>query len=88
MVEELHVTPLTNTVQLRPTLSYIDKSDEKEKASMKRAQQEEVKEEPKAPVGKPQTVQVNSKLQLARIIFHTKHLSKPFLIDVCHQCRK
>ncbi|KAM3584543.1 hypothetical protein VKS41_003352 [Umbelopsis sp. WA50703] len=57
--KELHVTPLTNTVQLRPTLSYIDKSDEKEKASMKRAQQEEVKEEPKAPVGKPQTVQMS-----------------------------
>ncbi|KAJ2959967.1 hypothetical protein NQZ79_g4564 [Umbelopsis isabellina] len=57
--KELHVTPLTNTVQLRPTLSYIDKSDEKEKASMKRAQQEEVKEEPKAPVGKAQTVQMS-----------------------------
>ncbi|KAG2181051.1 hypothetical protein INT43_008633 [Umbelopsis isabellina] len=57
--KELHVTPLTNTVQLRPTLSYIDKSDEKEKASMKRAQQEEVKEEPKAPVSKPQTVQMS-----------------------------
>jgi NAD(P)H-nitrite reductase large subunit len=82
MVEELHVTPLTNTVQLRPTLSYIDKSDEKEKASMKRAQQEEVKEEPKAPVGKAQTVQVIPKVTTGETL--AKQLSKRFLIDVCH----
>ncbi|GAB5588437.1 hypothetical protein Unana1_03337 [Umbelopsis nana] len=55
---ELHVTPLTNTVQLRPTLSYIDKSDEKEKASAKRAQQEDIKVETKSP-GKAQTVQMS-----------------------------
>jgi hypothetical protein len=59
ILDELHVTPLTNTVQLRPTLSYIDKSDEKEKASAKRAQQEEVKQEKVKPAGKAQTVQVS-----------------------------
>ncbi|KAI8579221.1 hypothetical protein K450DRAFT_243346 [Umbelopsis ramanniana AG] len=57
--KELHVTPLTNTVQMRPTLSYIDKSDEKERASAKRAQQEETKEEQSKSAGKAQTVQMS-----------------------------
>jgi hypothetical protein len=48
---------------------------------MKRAQQEEVKEEPKAPVGKPQTVQVNAKLQPARLL---ERFSKLSVIDVCY----
>ncbi|KAG2176625.1 hypothetical protein INT44_007289 [Umbelopsis vinacea] len=57
--KELHVTPLTNTVQMRPTLSYIDKSDEKERASAKRAQQEDTKEEQPKSAGKAQTVQMS-----------------------------
>lgn len=44
---------------MRPTLSYIDKSDEKERASAKRAQQEETKEEQTKAAGKAQTVQMS-----------------------------
>ena len=41
------MTPLTATVQLRPSLRYLDKISEKEKAASARIQQEEVKEKEK-----------------------------------------
>ncbi|KAJ1550982.1 hypothetical protein HK405_015432, partial [Cladochytrium tenue] len=39
--EELHLTPLTGTVQLRPALRYLDKIHEKQRAASQRIQQEE-----------------------------------------------
>ncbi|KAJ3415682.1 DNA-directed RNA polymerase III subunit RPC5 [Chytridiales sp. JEL 0842] len=42
--DEIHLTPLTGFVQLRPTLKYLDKISEKEKAANMRIQQEEARE--------------------------------------------
>ncbi|KAJ3318758.1 hypothetical protein HDU76_000736 [Blyttiomyces sp. JEL0837] len=43
--EELHLTSLAGLVQLRPTLKYLDKIHEKEKAANQRIQQEEAMRE-------------------------------------------
>ncbi|RUS29318.1 Sin-like protein conserved region-domain-containing protein [Jimgerdemannia flammicorona] len=42
---ELHLTPVRSTVQLRPSLKYLDKIDEKTKAANKKASDEDNKEE-------------------------------------------
>ncbi|KAI8366938.1 DNA-directed RNA polymerase III subunit Rpc5 [Choanephora cucurbitarum] len=44
---ELHMTPMTTTVQMRPGFKYIDKIDEKWKAANKRIQDVEKQEEKK-----------------------------------------
>lgn len=46
-IEELHITPINTTVQLRPGFKYIDKIDEKWKAANKRIQDVEKQEEKK-----------------------------------------
>ncbi|KAI9364915.1 Sin-like protein conserved region-domain-containing protein [Zopfochytrium polystomum] len=48
--EELHMTPLTSTVQLRPAFRYLDKIHEKERAANQRIQLEEALAEGIAPV--------------------------------------
>ncbi|KAI8354019.1 Sin-like protein conserved region-domain-containing protein [Blakeslea trispora] len=45
--DELHITPINTTVQLRPGFKYIDKIDEKWKAANKRIQDVEKQEEKK-----------------------------------------
>ncbi|KAI8079691.1 DNA-directed RNA polymerase III subunit Rpc5 [Gilbertella persicaria] len=61
--EELHVTPISTTVQLRPGFKYIDKIDEKWKAANKRIQDVEKQEEKKRNTDpeKAQTLQVSVK---------------------------
>ncbi|CAO3625376.1 unnamed protein product [Mucor hiemalis] len=61
--EELHLTPINTTVQLRPGFKYIDKIDEKWKAANKRIQDVEKQEEKKKGVdaNTAQTVQVSVK---------------------------
>ncbi|KAI7900715.1 DNA-directed RNA polymerase III subunit Rpc5 [Cokeromyces recurvatus] len=60
--EELHITPINTTVQLRPGFKYIDKIDEKWKAANKRIQDVEKQEERKQnDTGTAQTVQVSVK---------------------------
>lgn len=54
--EELHLTPLNSTVQLRPGFKYIDKMDEKWKAANKRIQDVEKQEEKKKNID-PNTAQ-------------------------------
>lgn len=62
-IEELHLTPINTTVQLRPGFKYIDKIDEKWKAANKRIQDVEKLEEKKrgADANTAQTVQVSVK---------------------------
>lgn len=62
-LEELHLTPINTTVQLRPGFKYIDKIDEKWKAANKRIQDVEKQEEKKKGVdaNTAQTVQVSVK---------------------------
>jgi hypothetical protein len=62
-LEELHLTPIRTTVQLRPGFKYIDKIDEKWKAANKRIQDVEKQEEKKKTTepGQAQTVQVSVK---------------------------
>lgn len=62
-VEELHLTPINTTVQLRPGFKYIDKIDEKWKAANKRIQDVEKLEEKKRGTdpNTAQTVQVSVK---------------------------
>lgn len=61
--EELHLTPISTTVQLRPGFKYIDKIDEKWKAANKRIQDVEKQEEKKksVEVNTATTVQVSVK---------------------------
>jgi DNA replication protein DnaD len=60
--DELHITPISTTVQLRPGFKYIDKIDEKWKAANKRIQDVEKQEEKKkTPTNEAQTVQVSVK---------------------------
>ncbi|KAG2199588.1 hypothetical protein INT47_012188 [Mucor saturninus] len=61
--EELHLTPINTTVQLRPGFKYIDKIDEKWKAANKRIQDVEKLEEKKKGVeaNTAQTLQVSVK---------------------------
>ncbi|RCH87248.1 DNA-directed RNA polymerase III subunit RPC5 [Rhizopus azygosporus] len=61
--QELHLTPIRTTVQLRPGFKYIDKIDEKWKAANKRIQDVEKQEEKKKTTepGQAQTVQVSVK---------------------------
>ncbi|KAI9487047.1 MAG: DNA-directed RNA polymerase III subunit Rpc5 [Benjaminiella poitrasii] len=61
--DELHITPINTTVQLRPGFKYIDKIDEKWKAANKRIQDVEKQEEKKqnAEPGTAQAVQVSVK---------------------------
>lgn len=62
-VEELHLTPINTTIQLRPGFKYIDKIDEKWKAANKRIQDVEKLEEKKRGTdpNTAQTVQVSVK---------------------------
>ncbi|KAI8644531.1 DNA-directed RNA polymerase III subunit Rpc5 [Parasitella parasitica] len=61
--EELHLTPINTTIQLRPGFKYIDKIDEKWKAANKRIQDVEKLEEKKREVdtNTAQAVQVSVK---------------------------
>ncbi|CEP08103.1 hypothetical protein [Parasitella parasitica] len=61
--EELHLTPVNTTIQLRPGFKYIDKIDEKWKAANKRIQDVEKQEEKKreTDANTAQTVQVSVK---------------------------
>ncbi|KAI8341472.1 DNA-directed RNA polymerase III subunit Rpc5 [Chlamydoabsidia padenii] len=59
--DELHVTPLSTVIQMRPGFSYLDKIDEKFKAANKRIQDVERQEEKKKVEGTAQTVQVSMK---------------------------
>jgi hypothetical protein len=63
IIEELHLTPINTTIQLRPGFKYIDKIDEKWKAANKRIQDVEKQEEKKKGVdpNTAQTVQVSVK---------------------------
>lgn len=61
--EELHLTPINTTIQLRPGFKYIDKIDEKWKAANKRIQDVEKLEEKKRGTdpNTAQTLQVSVK---------------------------
>ncbi|KAG1440069.1 hypothetical protein G6F56_012057 [Rhizopus delemar] len=61
--QELHLTPINTTVQLRPGFKYIDKIDDKWKAANKRIQDVEKQEEKKkvAETNQAQSVQVSVK---------------------------
>ncbi|KAG1141661.1 hypothetical protein G6F37_008590 [Rhizopus arrhizus] len=61
--KELHLTPISTVVQLRPGFKYIDKIDEKWKAANKRIQDVEKQEEKKKVTepGQAQAVQVSVK---------------------------
>lgn len=63
MLEQLHLTPINTTVQLRPGFKYIDKIDEKWKEANKRIQDVEKEQEKKRQVSAntAQAVQVSVK---------------------------
>ncbi|KAI8089797.1 DNA-directed RNA polymerase III subunit Rpc5 [Halteromyces radiatus] len=58
---ELHVTPLSTVIQMRPGFNYLDKIDDKWKAANKRIQEVERQEEKKKMESQAQTVQVSMK---------------------------
>jgi hypothetical protein len=59
LIDELHVTPLSTVIQMRPGFNYLDKMDEKLKAANKRIHDVEQQEEKKKVESQAQTVQVS-----------------------------
>ncbi|KAL1920262.1 uncharacterized protein VTP21DRAFT_1408 [Calcarisporiella thermophila] len=61
--DELHLTPIHGSVQLRPNLNYLDKIDEKYKAATKRITDEESKDEeqPQPSTSKAKSISVSVK---------------------------
>ncbi|KAL7753686.1 hypothetical protein RI367_000617 [Sorochytrium milnesiophthora] len=61
--DELHLTPIAGTVQLRPSLDYLDQIDQKQRAANRKVHEEELKASGAADTKKA----VPQQLQLARL---------------------